>query len=91
MFALFCCDFDVNKTSIICVIFKNIQNYNNVFNLKNAFIFSKYKEKDYKIDLLSKKKSSYNSLYILFEQKLIILYNYFLKNLILDRICELIN
>ncbi len=73
------------------IISKNIQNYNNIFSLKNAFILSKHKEKNYKTNLLFKRKLSYNLLYIFFEQKLIVLYNYLLKNLILNRICELIN
>ncbi len=63
----------------------------NIFNLKNIFIFSKYKEKDYKINLLLEKKLSYNLLYILFKQKLLILCNYLLKNLILNRICKFIS
>jgi len=55
------------------------------------FFFFEHKEKNYKINLLSKRKLPYNLLYIFFEQKLIVLRNYFLKNLILNRICELIN
>jgi len=91
MFALICCNLDVNKTLIIRIILKNIQNYNNIFDSKNAFIFFEHKEKNYKIDLLFKRELSYNLLYILFEQKVIVLRNYLLKNLILNRICELIN
>jgi len=48
------------------------------------FTLFKRKEKNYKIYLLFKKNLSYNLLYILFGQKLIVLRNYFLKNLILD-------
>jgi len=53
--------------------------------------FFKYKEKNYKINLLFKKKLSYNLLYILFKQKLIVLRNYLLKNLILNKIRKSIN
>ena len=48
-------------------------------------------KKNYKIDLFFKKKLSYSLLYSLFEQKLIILHNYFLKNLTLDKICKSIS
>ena len=91
MFALICCDLDINKTLTMYVILKNIQNYDNVFDLKNAFIFLKYIEKNYEINLLLKKKLSYNLIYILFKQKLIILRNYLLKNLTLNKIRKLIS
>jgi len=54
-------------------------------------LFLNTKKKNHKINLLFKKELSYNSLYILFEQKLIVLYNYLLKNLILNKIRKLIN
>jgi len=53
--------------------------------------FFKHKEKDYRIDLLFKKKLSYSLLYSLFKQELIVPYNYLLKNLILDKICKSIS
>ncbi len=62
-----------------------------MFNSKNIFTFFEYKNKINSITLLFKKKLLYRFLYFLFTKKLDILQNYFLKNLILDRICKLIN
>ena len=62
-----------------------------MFNSKNIFTFFEYKNKINSINLLFKKKLLYRFLYFLFTKKLDILQNYFLKNLILDRICKSIN
>jgi len=69
---------------------QDIKNYKDIFNLKNAFTLSKHNNKNYNIDLLLRTKFSYKLLYSLFEKKLNILQNYFLKNLTLDRIREFI-
>ncbi len=52
---------------------RDIKNYENVFDLKNASTFLKYNNKNYNINLLSKTKSLYELLYSLFEKKLNIL------------------
>jgi len=62
-----------------------------MFNSKNIFTFFEYKNKINSINLLFKKKLLYRFLYFLFTKKPDILQNYFLKNLILDRICKSIN
>jgi len=69
---------------------QNIKNYNNVFNLKNAFTLFDYKKKNYNINLLSNKKFFYELLYFLFEKELNILQEYLLKNLTLGKICKFI-
>jgi len=70
---------------------RNIKNYNNVFNLKNAFIFLNYKKKNHNINLLLSKESFYELLYSFFEKKLNILQEYLLKNLTLNRIRKFIS
>jgi len=70
---------------------RNIKNYNDVFDSKNAFILSNYKKKNYNIDLLLSKESLYELLYLFFKKKLSILQEYFLKNLTLNKICKFIN
>jgi len=65
---------------------RNIKNYNNVFDSKNAFILSNYKKENYNIDLLLSKKSLYKLLYFFFKKELSILQEYLLKNLTLDKI-----
>ena len=67
---------------------QNIKNYKDIFNLKNIFIFLKYNNKNYNINLLLKTKLLYKLLYLLFKKKLDILQNYLLKNLVLSRICK---
>jgi len=67
---------------------QDIKNYKDIFNLKNAFIFLKHNNKNYNIDLLLRTKFLYKLLYSLFKKKLNILQNYFLENLILNRIRE---
>ncbi len=70
---------------------RDIKNYNNVFDLKNAFILLNYKKKNYNINLLLNKKSLYELLYSFFEKKLNILQEYLLKNLTLNKIRKFIN
>jgi len=70
---------------------RSIKNYNNVFNLKNAFIFLNYKKKNYNINLLLSKEFFYELLYFLFEKELSILQEYLLKNLALNKIRKFIN
>jgi len=70
---------------------RNIKNYNNVFNLKNAFILLNYKKKNYSINLLLNKKSLYELLYFFFKKKLSILQEYLLKNLTLNKIRKFIS
>jgi len=70
---------------------RSIKNYNNVFNLKNAFIFLNYKKKNYNINLLLSKDFFYELLYFLFEKELSILQEYLLKNLTLNKIRKFIN
>jgi len=94
VFALICYIVNTNNKSCLHNILRkirNIKNYNNIFNLENAFIFSEHNNKNYNIDLLFDKKSFYKLLYSLFEKELDILQNYLLKNLILNRICKSIN
>jgi len=69
---------------------RDIKNYKDILNLKNTFIFLKYNNKNYNIDLLSRTKFLYKSLYLLFKKKFNILQNYLLKNLTLSRIREFI-
>ncbi len=70
---------------------RNIKNYNNVFNLKNAFTLLNYKKENYNINLLLSKKSFYKLLYLSFKKKLNILQKYFSKNFTLSKICNSIN
>jgi len=70
---------------------RNIKNFNNVFNLENAFTLLNYKKENYNINLLLSKKSFYKLLYFFFKKKLNILQKYFLKNLTLSKICKSIN
>lgn len=92
MFVFICYDLSANDASTMRVIFKNIQNYKNVFDLKNAFMFLEYEKENHKIKLFFEKKSFYDSLYILSKRELKVLRDYFsMKNLILDRIREFIN
>jgi len=70
---------------------RDIKNYNNVFDLKNAFIFLNYKKENYNIDLLSNKKLLYKLLYFLFKKELDILQEYLLKNLALNKIRKFIS
>jgi len=70
---------------------RNTKNYNNVFNLKNAFTLFNYKKKNYNINLLLNKKSFYKLLYFLFEKELNILEEYLLNNLTLNKICKFIS
>jgi len=94
VFALICCDLDADGKSRLRDILRkmrNIKNYNNVFDSKNASTLSDYREENYNIDLLSNKESLYGLLYFFFEKKLGILQEYFLKNLTLNRICKSIS
>jgi len=89
VFAFICCNFDANKKSRLRDVFRkmrDIKNYNNIFDSKNAFTLFDYRKENYNIDLLSNKKSFYELLYFFFEKKLDILQKYFLKNLTLNRI-----
>ncbi len=70
---------------------RSIKNYNDVFDLKNAFILSNYKKKNHDIDLLLSKELFYELLYSLFKKELDILQEYLLKNLALDRIRKFIS
>jgi len=70
---------------------QSIQNYNNVFDSKNAFILFDYKKENYNIDLLLNKESFYELLYSFFKKELSILQEYLLKNLTLNKICKFIN
>jgi len=94
VFALICCSLDADEKFRLRDVFRemrDIKNYNNVFDSKNAFTLPDYKEENYNIDLLPDKKLLYGSLYSLFEKKLGILQKYLLKNLALSRICEFIS
>jgi len=76
VFTFICYNFNANKKFRLRDVFRemrNIKNYNNVFNLKNAFIFFNYKEKNYNINLLSNKEFFYKLLYFLFEKEFDIL------------------
>jgi len=70
---------------------RSIKNYNDVFDLKNAFILSNYKKKNHDIDLLLSKELFYELLYSFFKKELDILQEYLLKNLALDRIRKFIS
>jgi len=70
---------------------QNIKNYNNIFNLKNAFTLLNFKEKNYNIDLLLSKEPFYQSLYSFSKKKLNILQKYLLKNLTLNKIRKFIS
>jgi len=70
---------------------QNIKNYNNIFNLKNAFTLLNFKEKNYNIDLLLSKEPFYESLYSFSKKKLNILQKYLLKNLTLNKIRKFIS
>jgi len=94
VFVFICCNFDTNEKFRLRNVFRkiqNIKNYNNVFDLKNVSILFDYKKKNYSINLLSNKKFLYKLLYFFFEKEFDILQEYFLKNLILNRICKFIN
>jgi len=94
VFAFICCNFDANGKLRLRDVFRkmrNIKNYNNVFDSKNAFTLSDYREENYNIDLLSNKKFFYKSLYSLSEKELDILQEYLLENLALSRIRESIS
>ena len=65
---------------------RDIKNYNNVFNLKNAFTLFNYKKKNYSINLLSNKELLYKLLYFLSKKELSILQEYLLKKLTLNKI-----
>jgi len=70
---------------------RDIKNYNNVFNLKNAFTLLNHKKKNHNINLLLDKESLYESLYSFFKKKLDILQKYLLKNLTLNKIYKFIS
>jgi hypothetical protein len=70
---------------------RDIKNYNDVFNSKNAFILLDHKEKNHNIDLLLSKELLYESLYFFFKKELSILQKYLSKNLTLDKIREFIS
>jgi len=70
---------------------RDIKNYNDVFDLKNAFIFLDHKKNNYDINLLLSKEFLYKSLYSFFKKKLDILQEYLLKNLALNRIRKFIS
>ena len=66
-------------------------NYKNCFDFKNIEMLFKHNNTNYIINLLFEIESSYNSLYTLFEKKLYILQNYFLKFFVLKRVRKSIN
>jgi len=70
---------------------RDIKNYNDVFDLKNAFILLDYKKENHNIDLLLSKESLYESLYSFFKKELNILQEYLLKNLTLSKIYKFIS
>lgn len=70
---------------------RDIKNYNDVFNSKNAFILLDHKEKNHNIDLLLSKELLYESLYFFFKKELSILQKFLSKNLTLDKIREFIS
>jgi hypothetical protein len=70
---------------------RNIKNYNDVFDSKNAFILLNYKKKNHSINLLSSKESFYELLYSFFKKELDILQEYLLKNLALNKIRKFIS
>ncbi len=70
---------------------RDIKNYNNVFNLKNAFILLNYKKENYSINLLLSKELFCKLLYSLFKKELSSLQKYLLKNLTLNKICKFIS
>jgi len=91
VFALIYFDLKIDKKSQLRSVsreMRDIKNYKDVFNSKNAFTLLEHDNKNYDIDLLSRTKLSYESLYSLFEKKFNILQNYLLKNLTLSRIRE---
>ena len=89
VYALIYSMFNVEITLKICKLFEFLTNYKNCFNLKNAKILFKYKNKDHVIDLILDAKSLYKSFYILSKSELNVLKDYSLKNLILNRIRDL--
>jgi len=94
VFVFICCNFDTNEKFRLRDVLKkmqNIKNYNNIFDSKNVFTFFNYREENYNIDLLSNKIFFYKLLYFFFEKELDILQEYFLKNLILNRIRKFIS
>jgi len=70
---------------------RDIKNYNDVFDSKNASTFPNYKKKNHSINLLLSKELLYESLYLFFKKKLNILQEYLLKNLALSKICKFIS
>jgi len=89
VFALICCNLDADEKLRLRDVLRemrNIKNYNDVFDSKNAFILFDYKKENHDIDLLPSKESLYESLYSFFEKELGILQEYFLENLALSRI-----
>ncbi len=46
-----------------------IKNYNNIFNLKNVFVFLNYKKKNYNINLLLSKEFFHKLIYFFFQER----------------------
>ena len=80
--------FDVEITFEMRKLFEFLQSYKNCFDFKNAKTLSEHENKNHVINFVLDAKSSYESLYTLFETELDVLKNYLLKNLILNRIRE---
>ena len=88
IYVLICITLDVEITLEMCRLLEFLKSYENCFDFKNAKTFFEHENEDHAIDLMLGAKSSYESLYILFEIELDVLRNYLLKNLILSRIRE---
>ncbi len=91
IFALIYNNLDFETTSKIRCLLNIFYNYQNCFDFKNIKIFFKFNNTNYIIDLFFKIKLLYNLFYAPFEKKLYILQNYFLKNFVSKRVCELIS
>ena len=81
-----CITFDVEITLEVRRLLEFLKSYENCFDFKNAETFLEHENKNHIINLIFDAKSSYESLYILFETELDVLRSYLLKNLILNRI-----
>ena len=68
-----------------------LYNYQDCFDFKNVKMLFEYNDANYVIDLFFKIELLYNLLYVLFEKKLYILRNYFLKNLLSKCVRKSIN
>lgn len=65
VFALIYCDINTNRkfqiNNVFCKI-RDIKNFNNIFDFKNATILLKYEDKNYKTDFIFEKELFYRLL-----------------------------